>query len=217
MYGLKAGRSRVERTSGLIERPLSTRAGVVPAVTKITPIAGSTYGGNPITVTGSGFTGATGVMFGSKSAGFIVDSDSQIVAISPGESAGTVDVTVMNLSGTSATSAKDKFTYVAITRIPVQFNRRIFVTNLEQSIEWADNIPGNIPAPVNRGVNAYPYNSALEWIDNLTGDIPVPGNRSINVYQYGSLEMMDNLTGNVPSLVNRGVNVYKYGSFTRKS
>jgi hypothetical protein len=81
-----------------------------PAVSGISPASGPAAGGDSVTVTGSSFTGATGVSFGSTSATFTVDSDSQITATSPAGT-GTVDVTVTTQAGTSAASAADQFTY----------------------------------------------------------------------------------------------------------
>jgi len=72
-----------------------------PAVTGISPIAGTD------------FTGATAIDFGTAAAtSFTVNSATQITATSPAGS-GTVDVTVVGPTGTSATSAADHFSYVA--------------------------------------------------------------------------------------------------------
>ncbi len=60
-------------------------------------------------ITGSGFTGATEVKFGTIAAtSFAVNSFTQI---SPVEPAGTVDVTVTTPIGTSVTSSVDQFVY----------------------------------------------------------------------------------------------------------
>jgi cyclophilin family peptidyl-prolyl cis-trans isomerase len=84
-----------------------------PAVTGISPTSGPTAGGTTVTISGSGFTSATAVDFGSvAAASFGVVSDSEITATSPAGS-GTVDVTVISPSATSATSSADEFTYEA--------------------------------------------------------------------------------------------------------
>ncbi|HEY3815345.1 MAG TPA: IPT/TIG domain-containing protein, partial [Caulobacteraceae bacterium] len=90
-----------------------TGAAPAPAVTAISPTSGSTAGGASVTITGSNFTGATGVKFGAASATFTVNGTTSITATSPAGSAGTVDVTVTTSAGTSATSAADTFTFVA--------------------------------------------------------------------------------------------------------
>lgn len=83
-----------------------------PAVTAINPMTGSPAGGDTVTITGSGFTGATDVGFGSADAATMnVDSDTQITATSPAGT-DTVDVTVITPAGTSATSPADQFTYM---------------------------------------------------------------------------------------------------------
>ena len=67
-------------------------------------------GGTLVTITGSGFTGATAVDFGTIAGdGLDVVSDTTITADSPAGT-GTVDVTVTTPSGTSATSSADQFT-----------------------------------------------------------------------------------------------------------
>ena len=89
-----------------------------PTVTSVSPTSGSTTGGTSVTITGTGFTGATAVKFGSTSAGsYTISSDTQITATAPAGS-GTVDVTVTTSAGTSATSAADQFTYAAPNTAP---------------------------------------------------------------------------------------------------
>ncbi|WP_247538647.1 IPT/TIG domain-containing protein [Ralstonia pseudosolanacearum] len=84
----------------------------MPQVTSIAPATGSTSGGDAVTMTGSGFTGAAAVKFGALDASaFNVDTDTQITATSPASGAGTVDITVSTGAGTSAASAADRFTF----------------------------------------------------------------------------------------------------------
>jgi hypothetical protein len=80
-------------------------------VTAISPASGSALGGDSVTITGSGFTGATAVDFGNASAPQkTVDSDTQITATTPPGN-GTVDVTVVTPIGTSSPSPADQFSY----------------------------------------------------------------------------------------------------------
>ncbi len=82
------------------------------AVSGISPASGPAAGGTQVTITGSGFTYAQEVSFGSTAASSLtVDSDTQITATSPAGS-GTVDVTIKGKFGTSAPVAADKFTYI---------------------------------------------------------------------------------------------------------
>ncbi len=85
-----------------------------PTVTGVSPNSGPAPGGTLVTITGTGFTGATAVDFGTTAAtGFSVVSATTITADSPAGT-GTVDVTVLTSGGTSATSAADEFTYTAV-------------------------------------------------------------------------------------------------------
>ena len=87
---------------------------VAPTVTGISPSSGPNTGGTTVTITGSGFTSTTQVFFGANAAtSFTVTNDSTITAVSPAGT-GTVDVTVVNLGGTSPTSSADQFTYVVL-------------------------------------------------------------------------------------------------------
>jgi hypothetical protein len=93
----------------------SARAATVPVVTQVTPTTGNAEVENlGVVISGSGFTGATAVDFGSVPADhFTVDSDTQIEADimgTPGDS--TVDVTVTTPAGTSAISAFDQYTFI---------------------------------------------------------------------------------------------------------
>ncbi|AYV46331.1 hypothetical protein CFHF_15635 [Caulobacter flavus] len=85
-----------------------------PTVTSISPTAGPTVGGTTVTITGTNLAGATAVTFGGSAAtGFTVNSNTQITATAPANAAGTYDIRVTTVGGTSATSAADQFTYVA--------------------------------------------------------------------------------------------------------
>ena len=90
---------------------------VVPSVTAVTPTSGAVGGGTSVTITGTYFTGATSVQFGSTTGSFTVNSPAQITATSPA-GYGVVDVTVTTPSGgTSATSSADQFTYPVLVSV----------------------------------------------------------------------------------------------------
>ncbi len=98
-------------TSAKSKADLFTYIPSTPMVAYINPSSGPTTGGTSVTITGSGFTCATGVSFGLTPAkSFNFDNDTQITAVSPPGS-GTVDVTVTTPSGTSAMTYDDQFTY----------------------------------------------------------------------------------------------------------
>ncbi len=73
-----------------------------PAITSFTPASGVT--GSSVTITGSAFTGATAVKFGSLTAAFTVKSSTQIEATVPdGATNSTIAVTTPIKTGTSTT------------------------------------------------------------------------------------------------------------------
>ncbi|MBZ0134882.1 MAG: IPT/TIG domain-containing protein [Planctomycetes bacterium] len=80
---------------------------VVPAalqaqadLTGVSPNQGPTAGGQFVTLTGTGFTGSTGVDFGANPAtGLVVVNDTTITVNTPAGSVGQVDVTVLNPGG----------------------------------------------------------------------------------------------------------------------
>lgn len=67
----------------------------------LNPNQGPSSGGNQVVITGTGFTGATSVKFGIKSASFVVDSATQITAVAPSNSS-AVQVVVTTPGGSSA-------------------------------------------------------------------------------------------------------------------
>ena len=75
-----------------------------PTISALSPARGTTGGGTTVTITGTGFTGATAVTFaGVAATSFTVDSATQITAVTPaGASAGDVDVAVTTGGGTTA-------------------------------------------------------------------------------------------------------------------
>jgi hypothetical protein len=115
--------------AGLVDMRVSTYSGTspivaadrftyvappVPAVTSLSASSGTSAGGTVVTITGSGFTNATGVFFGSIWANqFTVNSDTLITVLAPPHAAGSWDVTVSTPGGTSALVAADRFTYNA--------------------------------------------------------------------------------------------------------
>jgi hypothetical protein len=76
---------------------------VPPTVANVNPSSGTTAGGTSVTITGTGFTGATSVTFGGTAAtSYTVNSATQITATTPAHGAGAVSVDVTALGGTNA-------------------------------------------------------------------------------------------------------------------
>jgi hypothetical protein len=102
-YREETFRELIKRLVDLIFAPASTVA--APKITGLAPNTNAMAGGVPVVITGAGFTGTTAVTFGSSSATFRVDSDSQITAQLPSAAAaGQVTVTVKGKTGSATTS-----------------------------------------------------------------------------------------------------------------
>ncbi len=85
-----------------------TYAGV-PTVSSLSPTSGPTAGGTSVIITGTNLTGATAVKFGPANAtSFVVNSATQITAVSPANALGAVSVAVTTPGGTNSRT----FTYV---------------------------------------------------------------------------------------------------------
>jgi IPT/TIG domain len=87
-----------------------------PVVNSVTPSRGAPSGGTTVTITGTGFSGAAAVRFGSRlAASFTVGSATRITAVTPAGT-GTVRVTVTTSEGTSTQNVT--FSYVTAA-VPV--------------------------------------------------------------------------------------------------
>jgi streptogramin lyase len=83
-----------------------------PVVSEVNPTTGYTSGATSVTVSGTGFTGATAVYFGARLGKKLdVTSDRTLKVVSPAGSAGAVDITVVTPAGTSRVNPADQFTY----------------------------------------------------------------------------------------------------------
>jgi hypothetical protein len=88
-----------------------TYVGTPVTATAVTPGAGPDGGGTTVTVTGSGFTGATGVTFdGVPGTGFTVVDDRTLTVTTPAGAVGPADVVVTDAAGNGTGPV---FTYVA--------------------------------------------------------------------------------------------------------
>lgn len=109
---VNASASALATSAGADPGPQGTPPPVGPVVTSVTPSTGAAAGGDAVVIAGTGFTGATGVLFGTFPATvFAVVSDTEIDVTSPVQNAGDVDVTVVTPNGTSVVNApQDSFT-----------------------------------------------------------------------------------------------------------
>ena len=104
---LKRSRARQPRIEWMELRTLLSP----PTVTGLSPNSGLEAGGTSVTITGTSFTGATEVDFGTTAATNLnVVDDTTITAESPAGT-GVVNLTVTTPEGTSAVTPADEFTY----------------------------------------------------------------------------------------------------------
>jgi hypothetical protein len=83
-----------------------------PTVKKLSVKTGPAAGGTTVTLTGTGFTGASAVRFGATDAtSFTVNSATSITAVSPAGTSGTVDVRVTTPNGANGSFRNDQFKY----------------------------------------------------------------------------------------------------------
>ena len=116
-----------------------------PAVAAVAPANGPATGGNMVTISGLNFGGTTAVDFGAAAAtSFSIQSATQITAVAPAGTLGTVDVTVTSPGGTSATSTADQFTYTASVAGQVYTYQSTLGV---PGISAADNTHYNNPSP----------------------------------------------------------------------
>ncbi len=100
--GYAAGLTNVTATSPAgTSVPATFTFTTIPSIDLVSPDGGSTSGGNSVTITGVQFTGATSVKFGTTSASFVLNSDTEIEAIAPAHNPGTVNVRITTPEGTN--------------------------------------------------------------------------------------------------------------------
>jgi hypothetical protein len=106
--------SIAEGRGKIVPLAASSKSTARAAITLISETEGPTAGGQNLTITGTGFMGATGVSFGTMPASiYAVASDAEITATTPPGAAGAVNVRVTRPGGTSPTNAASRYRYLA--------------------------------------------------------------------------------------------------------
>lgn len=83
-----------------------------PTIASVSPNSGYTFGGTEVTITGTGFYNVTGVRFdGVNATSFTVNSSTSITAVTPANSSGSSDITV--IAGGGNRTVGGLFTYVS--------------------------------------------------------------------------------------------------------
>jgi IPT/TIG domain-containing protein/Big-like domain-containing protein len=107
---------------------------LLPEITGLSPNRGPTGGGTVVTLSGSGFTGATSVRFdGIAGTAFAVMSDTEVRVTTPAHAAGVVDVTIIAPSGSNT--------------LPQGFGYGNVPTSAEDTYAVPFNTPLTVPSP----------------------------------------------------------------------
>ncbi len=94
-------------------------AAAAPTVTGLSLQWGPTSGGRSVVVTGTDFTGVTGVSFGTTAATvYTVDSSTKMTVTTPAHAMGLVQVRVTTVAGSSADTAADDYNYTVRVEAP---------------------------------------------------------------------------------------------------
>ena len=192
--------------------------GASPVVDNLSPFTGPVAGGTAVTITGSGFTGATAVNFGAASAAsFVVNSDSTITATSAPHCPQVVSVSVTTASGTSPTTNNSYFVYQGDWQAVVTNSGVDSVTYIDTSTLNTNTVvlgkPDDIPfvgAITPDGAKTFVLISSLNIfiaIDNVTktqtgftplGDFPV----AISITPDGTKAYVANFLDTKVSVIN---------------
>ena len=200
-----------------------------PVISTVNPTSGSVAGGTSVTISGSGYTGASAVKFGSSPASsFVINSDTQITAVSPPEVAGTVDITVATPGGTSATTPLDSFTFSTTVGCSETWtgatdshwgtasnwsNGQVPSYNDEACIpSGAPNLPVVLDAGTSPSIRALSNQGSLD----VAGNLSITGTSSMST---GSMSVEGRISGPgafviTGSLTTSGANFYGPGTVT---
>jgi hypothetical protein len=135
-----------------------------PTVAAVCPGAGSTDGGTPVTITGSGFmTGATVSFGGVLATNVAVSSSTTMTAVVPAHAVGAVDVVVTN-SDTQSGTLTNGFTYTA-PPLDVILEEN-FNSNCIDTSKWTANdlLSGSHYRGI-RTVNSYDFGGAFAYVE----------------------------------------------------
>lgn len=96
--------------------PIAATLPATPTISSIAPATGTTGGGTTVTISGTNFTGATGVTFGGAAGtGLTVVSATELRIVTPAGTAGAKDVSVTTADGTATLTAA--YTYTTSAKI----------------------------------------------------------------------------------------------------
>jgi hypothetical protein len=108
----EAGPAFIKASEEGVEVGVNVQVQPSPTITGLGTVSGPPSGGTPVTIAGTDFEGASIVRFGSAPASsFALDSEGQIIAVSPVGAAGSVPISVTTIAGTATSS--QQFAYQA--------------------------------------------------------------------------------------------------------
>jgi YVTN family beta-propeller protein len=148
----------------------STATYAIPVVANVNPAVGPSTGGTAVVISGSGFTGATAVNFGTfPAAAFFVNSDSSITAMAPPHAPGVVTVFVTTSSGTSAVNNDAFFTF--------QGDWQVYTVNLFDTLTAIDAATDTVNAEIPIGFLLFNMDflpdGTLGFVNAINNTIPV--------------------------------------------
>jgi len=183
--GVLASNTSTQTTMITVNAGATTTAGA-PTVTSISPTYGPLSTGTTITITGTNFTGATGVTFGGTAANsFSVVSSTEITATSPASvTPGQVDVLVTTPEGISTAVPGDKYNFAATaTTIPVPiFSASPTSGTAPLEVTFTDESTGN---PASWSWNFGDGNTST--LENPTNTYAVNGTYTVSLTEVNSI------------------------------
>ncbi|MBE0610789.1 MAG: IPT/TIG domain-containing protein, partial [Dehalococcoidia bacterium] len=177
-----------------------------PVVSSLSPTNGLVAGGNTVTITGLGFTGATSVSFGGTAAAITAVTATTITVTAPAHAAGTVDVFVTTPVDTSANTIADNYTYLDVpvvssltpTTGPIAGGNNVTITGLSLTGALVVTFGGTSTAFVVTGdtsITATAPAHAAGTVDVLvTTAQGTSANTAADDYTYGDLPVVTSLS-----------------------
>lgn len=168
----------------------------VPVITSIAPNNGPAEGGTSVLITGTGFSGATRVLFGAEdAASFIIHSPTQITAVSPPGTLGSeVQVRVVNANGSSPTSGATEFRYRGpeeILEYDLYFRWTLRTwsgqdgMDAEAALRSLENPDNPQTTGVYSVVSAVYHWNGSSWEAYFPGQEHIPGANDLETFEYG--------------------------------
>ena len=157
----------------------------LPTVSSVSPNAGPTGGGNTVTINGTNFVSGASVKFATTASVTVTFvSATQLKAVVPAHTAGTVDVTVTTTAGTSAIVAGDRYAYGSPT--VSSFTPTSGITGSSVTITGTGFVPGATVKFGTKATTTVTFVSGTQIEETFgrrrTGKRPPPRNRHGTMY-----------------------------------